>query len=509
MTTLSRRFGAVSTAVLLLGIVGCSTDGRAMPSTAASSASVVTDTGIDFSSEDFVVRADGGVAPVGTEVTVTPSEAALPGDWAQFATAAGPAADITLEDGRQPATPISIEFTKVANEKANFVLTETDGEVELLPRIPGQRLATETTHLSTFWPVVFDVNRYGAYAGDAIGTALNISSEPPSCYRGDGVNAAGSARVSKVAGNVLYPCIETNGSDAELSLQSNSGLTWTVATDPQWRPMLPTTFKLSSAVTASAWGNADPALTRGAALLLPEATTILTTDSFVATEVKAVVNPVLSQIRTGALAVDIFVPDQIAKNMTKASCATDLLQSSTGTIAAAVMQSAASCVGSVVGGSAAEVIGIVVDGGGALWTQLEGIVRTASMTDDVTFQVTPTDSTDRVGAEIDRALVEPMLGTWTGPVDQPSSSRDYSTVLTLRHDGRTVVGTVEYPELRCSGTLHGAQMAGDVLKIHETITVNGQCVEEVDLELRMDGDKLAYRFGSGRGIGTASLSRVR
>ena len=81
--------------------------------------------------------------------------------------------------------------------------------------------------------------------------------------------------------------------------------------------------------------------------------------------------------------------------------------------------------------------------------------------------------------------------------------------MSLRHDGRTVVGSVEYPELRCNGYLHAAKLMSGTLHIAETITKNGSCVEEVPLELTLQGDKLHYHFDGGRrhGEGTGLLTR--
>ena len=206
-----------------------------------------------------------------------------------------------------------------------------------------------------------------------------------------------------------------------------------------------------------------------------------------------------------------FIPDEIASRLDSAKCIQGLI--SAGTLdeeaSGSGMAAAARCIGAVAGGVVASIIGIVTDGGAALWTQLEGAIRTVLSADDVSFEVAeiPADAIGD-GSPIPVDQVRGMLGTWKGPINQ-TGSRKYSVLLSLRHDGRTVVGSVAYPELRCNGYLHAAKLMSGTLHIAETITKNGSCVEEVPLELTLQGDKLHYHFDGGRrhGEGTGLLTR--
>lgn len=107
---------------------------------------------------------------------------------------------------------------------------------------------------------------------------------------------------------------------------------------------------------------------------------------------------------------------------------------------------------------------------------------------------------------IERAEVEDWLGAWMGTVEQPGYGY-YSVQMTLSHNGQTVVGTVSYPELRCSGELGEARLVGDVLYVVETISVNGGCVSSVTLELTLGTDYILYHYDSGGG-GDGTLRRV-
>lgn len=106
---------------------------------------------------------------------------------------------------------------------------------------------------------------------------------------------------------------------------------------------------------------------------------------------------------------------------------------------------------------------------------------------------------------IHRADVEPWLGEWTGPINQ-AGVPPYTVQMNLDHNGRTVVGTVEYPDLDCSGMLSDAALDGDVLTVTEHITEDGACLTPVDLELTLRPSEIEYRFEAGGG-GEGELRR--
>lgn len=127
----------------------------------------------------------------------------------------------------------------------------------------------------------------------------------------------------------------------------------------------------------------------------------------------------------------------------------------------------------------------------------EGTARPA---DGATAGSSSAESSD---VRIDRAAVEPWLGEWTGPVTQ-AGAPPYTVNMTLEHDGESVVGTVEYPDLDCSGTLGDATLDDEVLTIVETITVGDEvCLTPLDLTLTLKPGEVIYRFdiqGGGDGV---------
>ncbi len=472
----------------------------------------VTENGVEYNSDFVAVTAPAGVAPVGTALSIAPTEAPIPGEWAAFATPAAPAVEITLGAGEQPRKSITINFKGVERTDATFVITETGGQVALLPRLPTGTLTTETEHLSRFWPVTVDVTRYASYAVEYVANALQITAPAPACYQSDGLYPDVGARISRVAGDAAWPCISrTERSSVEFSLQSNSAPAWIVSTKPAWDVQYPTTLGLASAIASATWLNTAPNRAHNA-LLLSESAVNFTAERAEDTLIRMEVDPVMSQVRTAALAVDIFLPDEAAETLNKGDCVKDLVQAGTLTDEAsgAGMGAVVGCIGAGVGGVVGAVLGIVVDGASALWTQLEGLVRTAMRTDDITFEIDQIPVDSAPGTSIPEAVAKSMAGTWTGPVDQPGS-RDYSVILSLRQQGDTLVGSVEYPELECSGYLHRAHIVDDKLLIQETISKNGSCVEEVGLELYIRDGKLDYYFGprtDQRNTGTALLARA-
>lgn len=522
-----RLFTGLAVAGVVVALVaGCSpvqhSDGAAQPAAEQPDATTnanagaadlipVTESGVEYDSDFVAVTAPAGVAPVGTALSVAQSGAEIPGEWAAFATSVAPAVEITLGEGEQPQEPITIDFKGVDRTDSTFVITESGGQVELLPRLPTATLTARTEHLSRFWPVTVDVTKYASYAVEYVANALQITAPAPACYQPDGLYPDAGARISRVEGDAAWPCVRRTGaSSVEFSLQSNSAPAWIVSTKPKWDVQYPTTLELTNAIASAAWLNTAP---NGAddALLLSESAVNFTADHVEDTLVRMEVDPVMSQVRTAALAVDIFLPDEAAESLTKGDCVKDLVQAGTLTDEAsgAGMGAVVGCIGAGVGGVVGAILGILVDGASALWAQLEGLVRTVMRTDDITFEIAQIPADSAEGAPIPEAVAKSMVGTWTGPVDQPGA-RNYSVLLSLRQQGDTLVGSVEYPELECSGYLHLAHMVDDKLRIQETISKNGSCVEEVGLELYIRDGKLDYYFGprtDQRSTGTALLAR--
>ncbi|MCV7194103.1 serine/threonine-protein kinase [Mycolicibacterium brumae] len=158
----------------------------------------------------------------------------------------------------------------------------------------------------------------------------------------------------------------------------------------------------------------------------------------------------------------------------------------------------------------AAVVWLVTSRGDSRSTPVAPVTTSAAASTTTTTPPTTTTPTDPTGAEINRAAVEQWLGGWNGTVSQPASQTPVYTVqLQLEHDGRTVVGTIVYPELSCSGRLDHAALSGNVLTLQENITVNtrGKCVTPSTLTLMLRPNEIGYGFGNDGG-GQATLNRT-
>ncbi|SDI17761.1 protein of unknown function [Actinokineospora alba] len=116
----------------------------------------------------------------------------------------------------------------------------------------------------------------------------------------------------------------------------------------------------------------------------------------------------------------------------------------------------------------------------------------------------------RVGEVVDESLV----GTWrsTTAVDQPSTSKVYNAVITLRAGAvGTVVGESSYPELACSGPLRLIEAGPERAVLAEAIDKDpgSTCIKagEVTLSVVDGGLRYAYQEKGGRVTATALLAK--
>ena len=125
--------------------------------------------------------------------------------------------------------------------------------------------------------------------------------------------------------------------------------------------------------------------------------------------------------------------------------------------------------------------------------------------DDAVTAITVRDSRDAAaGRPADRKA---FAGTWRGPVDQPGS-QPYSMAMKLRLRNGKLSGSVDYPELRCGGTLTEASGVPGGIMLTERITYGGDtCVSEGRWSMMpIPGGRLAASY-SGVAAANATLER--
>lgn len=468
---------------------------------------VVGEDGFSIALDGVTVRAPAGVAPVGTTVEVATTAKPLPERWGGFATTLADGIDIRIGDGLQPQAPVTISYPDLKPGSEVFVVAESaDGSGDVLDQPAGAAFEVTTEHLSGFWPVLVNLSDFARDVTRSVTDMLQLTSPTPDCFVRNGRYPDLDMRISEVRDDVVWPCLSRGvADDVALALQSNSPLAWRTKTAPAWKATPPTAYSAANIVALSAWRTTSPNAADEVMLLPGEEVTFATTAPPASTSVGLLIDPVLSQVRALALGLDFLLPAKVTDRVARSECLPDLLRSGavSNTPSATGFAAIIRCFGSAIGGGGGALVSLLAGAPAALWAQLEGALRSAFGQDDVLFTVENTDE-DAVGSgdPIDRAAVEAWLGEWTGPITQ-SGAPEYSVKMNLTHNGRTVVGTVEYPELACSGQLDDARLDNSLLSIEETITVRGRCVSSVDLELTLLPGEIHYHFdrsGGGDGV---------
>lgn len=104
--------------------------------------------------------------------------------------------------------------------------------------------------------------------------------------------------------------------------------------------------------------------------------------------------------------------------------------------------------------------------------------------------------------------LDDLHGTWVGDVDQPGSSA-YSVRITFDSDTGITKGTVQYPELGCSGDWTLLEQDGSSAVFAEKISSGSRCVPEVTVRLTLrDDGRLDYRVVDQSDPATAILDRT-
>ncbi|MFD6666716.1 hypothetical protein ACFWDK_30710 [Micromonospora chalcea] len=114
------------------------------------------------------------------------------------------------------------------------------------------------------------------------------------------------------------------------------------------------------------------------------------------------------------------------------------------------------------------------------------------------------------------SVPQAFVGTWRGQITQPNSPRSpYSSVVILQVGAAgDQIGSVQYPELECQGTLTLEMAQARRLQVTEAIQTGSQCSREVNLDFRLLADgrmTVAFHFTRGRTdspIGWGTLTKA-
>jgi hypothetical protein len=98
-----------------------------------------------------------------------------------------------------------------------------------------------------------------------------------------------------------------------------------------------------------------------------------------------------------------------------------------------------------------------------------------------------------------------LAGTWSGKATG-GAAKSYSVTVSLNGTG---TGFVEYPSMKCGGTLKFVRKSGDSYSYHETIT-HGQarCGAAGQIDMSPDGSNVAWARTSAGNRTTATLTNT-
>lgn len=99
-----------------------------------------------------------------------------------------------------------------------------------------------------------------------------------------------------------------------------------------------------------------------------------------------------------------------------------------------------------------------------------------------------------------------LAGTWSGKTTKHEGPKSSATNVIFILDG-SGAGFIEYPKLKCGGTLHLVRKNGDTLSYQETITHGkANCSEDGRVDVVPDGNALAWTWSAGQNKATATLT---
>lgn len=482
-------------------VAGCTAD-RPGPTQTAQ----VDESGFIVRLQEITANGPPGVALADTQVQIRPVDHPdLPSDF-EYAPA-GPAFELSLEDGAQPQVPITVtlQMSDQQNRGQLFFVTRdsTTGQWQGLPVVrQGPTAIVEMTHLSTgFFGWIDGV-------GDTFNKGLNdflqLRFDPPACLE-DRLETDGRAYSVQPNGNGVYACIEYRQAGPVVTVYSNSPFVWRITPMPGEARGLAAVSALDSAqiLTLATFNQSVGYEYDSQTLLVPGGNApVQLMPGITSTVIRADVDAGLGLIAVIAAGVQTalavygvaFTPAQLAE---VGDCVANVVDIAIDPDPGRVLGTVLGCFGTAVGGAAGVVVGVLTSLSSLLVTNVVGVVGEFTGTNHIEITV----ESESLGAGMGS-----FAGIWVGPIDQPGA-RDYGVVLQLQEssDGN-VSGTVAYPELDCSGYLDSATIEGNTLWITEHITQQGSCVPVVPLRLTLDGETLKYQTMDGYNA-TGTLER--
>lgn len=351
---------------------------------------VVEDDGFILELDGVTVSGDAAVAPAGTSITARLVTQDIPEAVDEFAEPIGTGVEVTLGDGMQPASPLTITFAP--NEVAGWYETTSDSD-DVLPVVlaskveaPGVEFAdahvqadgsvvVNADHLSWFQPVRASVTEFAGWVVEQADIGMQVRSEMPACH------AASSSETgwefSDIPEQILWPCVSVSGSRVDATITLNSTGVWVISSQ-QAIPGYPSTLSLADIVVTT---GALQVLDRGTTSpLLPPGASVTFSATSPGDEIlfHAELNPMLTTINAVFSTFMAVTPGKKIEQIARAQCVIDAISESVTGVDAVdgnFVRMIVDCFGSVVGGMAGTFLGAITTGPTALATLFDGIHR--------------------------------------------------------------------------------------------------------------------------------------
>lgn len=211
----------------------------------------VTNDGLDahFSFPKFTmtVQASSGVAQAGDNLAATPQATPDEAKVPFYTDVPGPGVALALPNRAQPRTPLTVVFDYSKDPGAFAGLPAT-----MVPAVLAQsdtvdepdvllshwnptthQLTADTTHLTSFWPVLLDFGKLRDRLDGALNGYLGFAKGKPSCVGQPATVAGVTYAAQPVKRDVVWPCLSERDGRLVVTLNANSPLGWALEPTPR------------------------------------------------------------------------------------------------------------------------------------------------------------------------------------------------------------------------------------------------------------------------------------
>lgn len=246
----SKWLGNSALPAIAVGVVACLLASCSSEVASAPESVTVSEGGFEVAQGPMTITGPAGVAPIGSTVTASSSDKALPNDVHEMVEVFSAPVEVKIDNGNtQPAVPVTFSFKLDGAEAQRQVdaghtpvlLLQSEGSdsVDVLEATwnqDTQTLTGQAPHLSFGWPGFLKPDAIINEVGAAFTSVFGLSFPKPDCVGGSADFTSTSYTVSPVSGDVAWPCIRLNKAAQEgtlgIDLYSNSPYIWKVQTNP-------------------------------------------------------------------------------------------------------------------------------------------------------------------------------------------------------------------------------------------------------------------------------------